>query len=183
MSSDEALDNLRAAYHVLERNVIRALQAHQGAQEELAYQIREVLQLLSAAERHRDGFPPEEWAILEKSIRDMLDALNAAHDTIVDPLPPASTSFQFVSRTATGGRPRIDINPAVLGEAMSLRSKTDLQIPLSRSDLYSIDPRIMHGGHDHTIPGSFPTPLASFLAFTFPACYKLHWFKAFVLSS
>ncbi|KAF7329414.1 hypothetical protein MKEN_00203300 [Mycena kentingensis (nom. inval.)] len=122
----DPLNNLRAAYHVLERNVIRTLQTHRGFESELAYQVQEVLQLLSAAERHEQRFPAEEWDILQQSTQDMLDQLEAARYENPDPLPPTTKPIVLTTHTSTGGRPRIDIDPAILSEARTLRSGRDL---------------------------------------------------------
>ncbi|KAF7322148.1 hypothetical protein MKEN_00738900 [Mycena kentingensis (nom. inval.)] len=124
--SEAALNNLRAAYCVLERNVIRTLQTHRGFESELVYQIQEVLQLLSAAERHQQSFPAKEWDTLELSIRDMLDQLDEARNDNPDPLPPTVKPVPLTTRTGTGGRPRIDIDPAILAEARALRPGSEL---------------------------------------------------------
>ncbi|KAF7308851.1 hypothetical protein MKEN_01085000 [Mycena kentingensis (nom. inval.)] len=124
--SEAALNNLRAAYRVLERNVIRTLQTHRGFESELVYQIQEVLQLLSAAERHQQSFPAEEWDTLELSIRDMLDQLDEACNDNPDPLPPTVKPVPLTTRTGTGGRPRIDIDPAILPEARALVPGSEL---------------------------------------------------------
>jgi hypothetical protein len=47
----EPLENLRSAYQVLERNVVRALRTQRGDSAQLTVQVNETLRFLQAAEQ------------------------------------------------------------------------------------------------------------------------------------
>ncbi|KAF7341677.1 hypothetical protein MSAN_02066000 [Mycena sanguinolenta] len=123
--SSEVLENLRAAYQILKRNVTRTLRTQRGAEPQLNYQINEALQFFSAAEMHREAIPTEEFATVEQSITTMIDALNEARQQSSD--PPTGSRLVVTAHTNTGGRPRIDIDPAFLSHALALRGPTHLQ--------------------------------------------------------
>nr|GAT44035.1 predicted protein [Mycena chlorophos] len=120
----DPIDNLRAAYATLERNVARTLRTQRGAAVQLEYQVREASQFFSAAERHRDGFPADEWSTLESNIANMVSALDAARDAVSD--PPTAAPLQLTTLTHTGGRPRIDINHSFLAESLQHSGPTRL---------------------------------------------------------
>ncbi|KAJ6608778.1 hypothetical protein B0H10DRAFT_514434 [Mycena sp. CBHHK59/15] len=122
----EPLENLRIAYQILKRNVIRTLRTQRGAETQLNHQITEVLQFSAAAQLHRNIIPPAEFATAERSIHDMVDALNTARHESSD--SPTAPNLVVTSRTSTsdGGRPRVDIDPNILAEALSLRGPTHL---------------------------------------------------------
>jgi L-alanine-DL-glutamate epimerase-like enolase superfamily enzyme len=52
----EPAENLRIAYQILERNVIRTLRTQRGDSAQLSLQANEALQLLQAAEQARQRF-------------------------------------------------------------------------------------------------------------------------------
>ncbi|KAI0368680.1 hypothetical protein BV20DRAFT_947886 [Pilatotrama ljubarskyi] len=125
------VDNLRAAYHRLNDTVIRALRTHHGGSVAQLAEVRsQVTALRSAADVHRNSFPPEEFVILETSLADMLVALNSAADRSAS-APAASASAPTLSvaqRVKTGkrGRPRLEIDPMFLEFALDLRGPTAL---------------------------------------------------------
>ncbi|KAJ7256838.1 hypothetical protein B0H12DRAFT_966885, partial [Mycena haematopus] len=119
----EVLENLRAAYQILKRNVIRTLRTQRGAEAQLNYQVNEALQFFSAADRAT--IPPDEFATLERSITAMMDSLNEARHQSSD--PPTSSRLVVTARTHTGGRPRVEIDPAFLSHALTLRGPSGLQ--------------------------------------------------------
>ncbi|KAF7343732.1 hypothetical protein MSAN_01953800 [Mycena sanguinolenta] len=111
----ERLENLRAAYQILKRNVIRTLHTQRGAETQLNHQINE----------HQDIVPPAELATAEQSLTSMVDALTDACHQSSD--PPTAPALVVTTRTSTGGRPRVDIDREVLAEALNLRGPTHLR--------------------------------------------------------
>ncbi|KAJ6623735.1 hypothetical protein B0H10DRAFT_2213408 [Mycena sp. CBHHK59/15] len=84
--SSEPLQNLRVAYQILERNVIRSLRTQRGDAAQLSIQVTEALQFLQAAEQHRAAFPPSEYGMLQQSITAMVASLDEARHLSSDPL-------------------------------------------------------------------------------------------------
>ncbi|KAJ7710327.1 hypothetical protein B0H17DRAFT_1223315 [Mycena rosella] len=121
----EALGNLREAYQILHRNVIRTLHTQRGADTQLTVQVNEALQFFAAAQLHQAAFPPEDFATLDRSITDMIDSLNDTRHLSSD--PPTTSNIVLTTRTSQGGRPRVDIDPAFLSQALALRGPTHLQ--------------------------------------------------------
>ncbi|KAJ7242125.1 hypothetical protein C8J57DRAFT_1084558 [Mycena rebaudengoi] len=126
----EPLENLRAAYRVLEANVIRTLRTQVGAPTQLGLQVDEALRFLNAAEQVCVCstvlyFSPSEYATMETSINTMVDQLDEARHLSSD--PPEGTSLVVSTRTLTGGRPRVDIDPSFLSQALALRGTTHLE--------------------------------------------------------
>jgi hypothetical protein len=90
----EQVENLRIAYQILERNVIRALRTQRGDSAQLTIQANEALHLLQAAEpvhslimvltslrsdlefKHRTSFEASEYAILQQSVAAMVNELD-----------------------------------------------------------------------------------------------------------
>ncbi|KAJ7801001.1 hypothetical protein B0H14DRAFT_3490065 [Mycena olivaceomarginata] len=81
----EPVQNLRIAYQILERNVIRALRTQRGDTTQLTIQANEALQLLQAAEQHRHAFEISEYATLQQNIAAMVDELEQARHLSSDP--------------------------------------------------------------------------------------------------
>ncbi|KAJ6493489.1 hypothetical protein DFH09DRAFT_947095 [Mycena vulgaris] len=120
----EPVQNLRSAYHILERNVIRALRTQRGDSAQLSLQVMEVLRLLQAAEPHRSAFSPAEYAVLQRSITSMVQQLDEARHLSSD--PPEGPNLVVSHSAATGGRPRIEIAPNFLAQALELRGPAHL---------------------------------------------------------
>ncbi|KAF7345496.1 hypothetical protein MVEN_01568100 [Mycena venus] len=123
----EPVQNIRVAYHILERNVIRALRTQRGDSAQLSLQVGEVLRLLQAAEQHRAAFPSTEYAVLQQSITAMVQQLDEAR---VLPL---------------GGRPRIEIDPEFLAQAIQLRGPAHLA-SVFRCSARTVRRRLLHHG-------------------------------------
>ncbi|KAJ6498704.1 hypothetical protein DFH09DRAFT_1336531 [Mycena vulgaris] len=121
----EALNNLRITYRILEQNVICTLCMQVGADTQLTLQVTEALQYLQAAKQHRSLFPPDEYATLRRSITSMIDLLDKARHLSSD--PPPSAHLIVSTRVAGHGRPRVEIDPTFLAEALGLRGTTHLQ--------------------------------------------------------
>ncbi|KAF7300815.1 hypothetical protein MKEN_01307200 [Mycena kentingensis (nom. inval.)] len=119
------IDHIRASYATLDHDVRRTLNTQVGVVESLESQAREALRLLSTAEQHRNAFPPDEWAALESSIRNMVQALDDARDEISD--PPNAEPLRVLSYASTGGRPRIEIDHELLAESLQHAGPTRLQ--------------------------------------------------------
>ncbi|KAK6995657.1 hypothetical protein R3P38DRAFT_2567154 [Favolaschia claudopus] len=115
----EQLENLRQAYQILKRNVIRTLRTQRGADTQLSYQVNEVLQFSGAIQI------ATELATVEQSITEMIDALEEARHESSD--MPTGPSLPVVSRTSTGGRPRVEIDPEILRQALALRGPSHLE--------------------------------------------------------
>ncbi|KAJ7016296.1 hypothetical protein C8F04DRAFT_982155 [Mycena alexandri] len=121
----EPLQNIRTAYHILERNVIRALRTQRGDSTQLTLQVDEALRLLQAAEPVSSlAFPPAEYALLQQSITRMVRELDEARHISSD--PPDAPNMVVAQRVSTGGRPRLEIDRNFLAEAIQLRSNTHL---------------------------------------------------------
>ncbi|KAF7377212.1 hypothetical protein MSAN_00140900 [Mycena sanguinolenta] len=114
----ERLENLRAAYQILKRNVIRTLRTQRGAEAQLNHQSDEVLQFSAALQL-------EKLALAEQSLASMVDALSDARHQSSD--PPTAPTLVVTTRTSSGGRPRVDIDREILAQALSLRGPTHLQ--------------------------------------------------------
>ncbi|KAJ7080871.1 hypothetical protein C8R43DRAFT_855749, partial [Mycena crocata] len=121
----EILNNLRTAYHILTRNVIRTLRTQLGADAQLTLQVNEALQFLQAAEQVRRIFPPDELEVLCNSIATMLEQLDEACHLSSD--PPEGPNLVVSTRVRGRGRPHIEIDPTFLREALALRGPTHLQ--------------------------------------------------------
>ncbi|KAF7335893.1 hypothetical protein MSAN_02326300 [Mycena sanguinolenta] len=120
----EPVQNIRVAYHILERNVIRALRTQRGDSAQLSLQVNEVLRLLQAAEQHRTHFTPNEYSTLQRSITVMVQQLDEARHLSSD--PPDAQHLVVSQRVSTGGRPRLEIDPQFLAQAIQLRGPTHL---------------------------------------------------------
>ncbi|KAJ7301061.1 hypothetical protein DFH08DRAFT_979121 [Mycena albidolilacea] len=120
----EQVENLRIAYQILERNFIRTLRTQRGDSAQLTIQANEALHLLQAAEPHRTSFEASEYAILQQSVAAMVNELDQARHLSSD--PPDEPHLVVARRVATGGRPRVEIDPQVLREALNLRGTTHL---------------------------------------------------------
>ncbi|KAJ7073444.1 hypothetical protein B0H15DRAFT_740062, partial [Mycena belliarum] len=120
----EPVENLRIAYHILERNVNRSLRTQRGDSAQLSLQVNEALQFLQAAEPHRAAFPATEYATLQQSITAMVSLLDEARHLSSD--PPEGPNLVVSQRVATGGRPRLEIDRHFLSEALDLRGPSHL---------------------------------------------------------
>ncbi|KAJ7644775.1 hypothetical protein FB45DRAFT_999700 [Roridomyces roridus] len=69
------LNNFRAAFQILHRNVQRAVASHEGDDSVLDVQRDEVIQFFRAAEVQNEVFPPEENASLQRSVERMIQCL------------------------------------------------------------------------------------------------------------
>ncbi|KAJ7165184.1 hypothetical protein C8R46DRAFT_862922, partial [Mycena filopes] len=120
----EPLHNLRAAYQILERNIICALCTQRGDSTQLSIQVDEALRLLQAAEQHRTAFPPDEYGTLQQSITAMVRELDKARHLSSDVAD--APNMVVAQRVPTGGRPRVEIDANFLGEALRLRGTAHL---------------------------------------------------------
>ncbi|KAJ7310755.1 hypothetical protein DFH08DRAFT_655757, partial [Mycena albidolilacea] len=134
----EQLENLRGAYQILKRNVIRTLCTQRGAEMQLNRQIDEVLHFSAAVQlvhlplslsekilQHRNIVPGVELATVEQSLTAMVDALTEARHLSSD--PPTGPTLVVTSRSSSGGQPRVDIDPHILSEALDLRGPSHLE--------------------------------------------------------
>ncbi|KAJ7741716.1 hypothetical protein B0H16DRAFT_1728491 [Mycena metata] len=122
----DPLSNLRAAYSVLETRINRALRTQLGDTARLRLQRDEAFRLLESAEPHRNLFSPTEFATLQQSISTMADRLDEACHLSTDPQEGPSITVVAESVTGKRGRPKKNINPAFLEEALTLRGPTGL---------------------------------------------------------
>ncbi|KAF7972608.1 hypothetical protein HWV62_17426 [Athelia sp. TMB] len=125
----DPLNNLRLAYHALERKVIRALHTQVGDGARLRLQQHEVLSFVEVAAvstQHRNLFNAEEYGRLQTNVNSMVAQLDAACYRSTD--DPDGPSLVVAKRVRTGkrGRPRLHIDPAFLREALSLRGPTGI---------------------------------------------------------
>jgi hypothetical protein len=153
----EPVENLRIAYQILERNVIRALRTQRGDSAQLTIQANEALQLLQAAEPASDLFifscahsQPDPSTVACLRLQNMLPCSRVLQRWSMSLIRCVSSTLRCLSlliiiqarhlssdapdgprlivthRVATGGRPRIEIDPQVLQEALNLRGTTHL---------------------------------------------------------
>lgn len=138
----EVLNNLRTAYHILKRDVILTLRTQLGADTQLTHEVTKVLRFLQAAEQvsyiccffhcvrlthclqHQAIFPPEEYAILQRSLATMVEQLDEARHLSSDPSP--GPNLVVATRVPGRGRPRLEIDRAFLVQALALRGPTHL---------------------------------------------------------
>ncbi|KAJ6479992.1 hypothetical protein C8R47DRAFT_1285349, partial [Mycena vitilis] len=131
--SPDALQNLRAAYQILKRNVIRTLRTQRGSETQIDAQIHEVHQFFAAVELHRASIPPTEFATVEQSVTDMVASLNEVRHQSSD--PPSGPSLVVTTYVPTGGRPRAELDRTLLSHALSLRGPTHLR------DIFNVSAR------------------------------------------
>ncbi|KAJ3018436.1 hypothetical protein NUW54_g338 [Trametes sanguinea] len=136
-------DNIRAAYHQLERSINAGILTYHGDAVRLGELRSQIFALRAAAEtvwisdaihagvslnaewpsfQHRTSLPSEEYAVLQRSLSDMLLAVESA--SAERPSAPANRSPLVVcERVKTGkrGRPRVEIDPTFLEVALDLR--------------------------------------------------------------
>ncbi|KAI0355365.1 hypothetical protein OH77DRAFT_320604 [Trametes cingulata] len=123
------LVTLRAAYHRLNTAILHALDTYDGYVGQLAEVRSQVVALRSAAERHRNAFPPDEFVTLQTSLADMLADLDLAeHSEASFPAPSLPAPYLVAQRVKTGrrGRPRLEIDETFLGSALKLQGTTAL---------------------------------------------------------
>ncbi|KIP01072.1 hypothetical protein PHLGIDRAFT_80996, partial [Phlebiopsis gigantea 11061_1 CR5-6] len=118
------VDNIRAAYHLLEERVVTALRTQLGDAARLANVRSQALSLLQTSQPRQHDFPPEEWATFQRSISNMVQQLDGACHASNDPPPSASLSVSTRVSSGRRGRPRIEISPSFLAEALTLRGPT-----------------------------------------------------------
>ncbi|KAF7364508.1 hypothetical protein MVEN_00319500 [Mycena venus] len=112
-----------------------------GDSAQLSLQVGEVLRLLQAAEQHCAAFPSAEYAVLQQSITAMVQQLDEARYLSSD--PPGAPDMVVSQRVATVGRPRIEIDPEFLAQAIQLRG------PLAsvfRCSARTVRRRLLHHG-------------------------------------
>lgn len=80
--------------------------------------------LLNQPTQHQGAFPPEEFAVLRQSLATMLEQLDEARHLSSDPCP--RPHLVVSTRVRRRGRPRVEIDPVFLAEALSLRGPTHL---------------------------------------------------------
>lgn len=143
MSNDVRVENLRGAYHELERRVGRALLTQVGDAARLREardlvlllirsmdQVRAIFHLprhtADAGIQHNSLFDAEEYATIQRSMAVMVDTLDEACHESSD--PPDAPGHMAVDRTSTGarGRPKITIDPDFLREALTFSGPTDI---------------------------------------------------------
>lgn len=139
------LDNLRAAYHVLDRDVHRSLRTQLGDTARLQEQQRHALAFLQAAEQVRQTislslkfmshqmppqhiavFPPDEFVTLQRSIAAMISNLDIAQQESSDPPDAAPLVVSRKIKSGHRGRPRVEIDSTFLQQALDLRGPTHI---------------------------------------------------------
>ncbi|KAJ7265822.1 hypothetical protein C8J57DRAFT_1069107, partial [Mycena rebaudengoi] len=143
VSVPEPVQNLRVAYGILERNVIRALRTQRGASDQLSRQALEAISFLQAAQLHRASFSAAEFATLQQSITAMVSSLDEARHLSSD--PPQGQALVVSHRAPTGGRPRVEIDPSFLSHALELRGTTHLR-PIFQCSARTIRRRALEYG-------------------------------------
>ncbi|KAJ7796810.1 hypothetical protein B0H14DRAFT_3494403 [Mycena olivaceomarginata] len=138
------IDNFRDAYRVLERNVNRTLRTQRGAVTQINFQVNEALNFVASLDLHRASFPTTEFATIQQSISNMLALLEEARHLSSD--PPTGASLIVTTQVSTGGRPRIEIDPAFLSHALTLRGPTHLRAIFGGASARTIRRRALEYG-------------------------------------
>lgn len=76
--------------------------------------------------QHRQAFPPDEYATLQQSVADMVSQLDAACHQSTDLPERPSITVSYKSSMGKRGRPRTEIDPVFLSQALELRGPTHL---------------------------------------------------------
>ncbi|KAL7279789.1 hypothetical protein ACG7TL_002586 [Trametes sanguinea] len=120
-------DNLRAAYHQLEGSVTAGLRTFHGDAVRLGELTSQILALGAAAAMHRIALPGAEYAVLQRSLADMLSAVQSASSQHAS-AAINRTPLVVCERVKTGkrGRPRVEIDPTFLQVALDLRGPSQL---------------------------------------------------------
>ncbi|EDR10741.1 uncharacterized protein LACBIDRAFT_324608 [Laccaria bicolor S238N-H82] len=141
----EQLKNIRAAYLVLLDRVHLALRTQLGDVARLSQQRDEAVRLLEAAEQLQDHFPPAEFSILQQSLAAIVNSLDQARHESAD--PPDEPQLVVVTRKSGGrpGRPRVEIDPTFLREALALRGPSGLK-PIFNCDARTVRQRALEYG-------------------------------------
>ncbi|KAJ7798084.1 hypothetical protein B0H14DRAFT_3492899 [Mycena olivaceomarginata] len=129
------IDNFRDAYRVLERNVNRTLRTQWGAATQINFQVNEALNFFASLDL---------FATIQQSISNMLALLEEARHLSSD--PPAGACLIVTTQVSTGGRPRIEIDPAFLSHALTLRGPTHLRAIFGGASARTIRRRALKDG-------------------------------------
>ncbi|KAK7052904.1 hypothetical protein VNI00_004224 [Paramarasmius palmivorus] len=115
------VNNLREAYYGLERRVLRAHYTMAGDSQQLEGEKAHALAFLSAVQANEHRFSLEEFACISNNIQAMMNVLDETANRLSD--QPDSDTIPVVHRVKTGGRgrPKVEIDKGVLGEALILR--------------------------------------------------------------
>jgi hypothetical protein len=76
--------------------------------------------------QHKDDIPSEEYATLQDSVALMIEALETASHQSSDPVESTQTPLVHAVRTGKRGRPRIEIDPDFLREALTMRGPSGI---------------------------------------------------------
>ncbi|KAJ7780657.1 hypothetical protein DFH07DRAFT_437971 [Mycena maculata] len=126
MDATIRLNNFRDSYHSYHDDVLSALHVMVGDPPRLNAVRDRGLALASAAELHRDVFPPDEYGILQTSISEMVVALDLACHESMDPPDGAPLVVARRVRTGRRGRPRVEIDEQFLSAALDLHGPTGI---------------------------------------------------------
>lgn len=94
--------------------------------------------------QHRASFPTTEFATIQQSISNMLALLEEARHLSSD--PPTGARLIVTTQVSTGGRPRIEIDPAFLSHALTLRGPTHLRAIFGGASARTIRRRALEYG-------------------------------------
>ncbi|KAJ6461306.1 hypothetical protein DFH09DRAFT_866618, partial [Mycena vulgaris] len=122
----DRLENFRGGYAQIAERVRIALRVQLGDAQRLGAHRDEVLTFLSAANQHRAIFPPGEFAILHASVGIMVEELEKACTESSDPCDARIVVVERRIAAQGAGRPRIEIDPTFLSQALTLREATAL---------------------------------------------------------
>ena len=80
--------------------------------------------MIKSCPQHRAAYPASEYGVLQQSITAMVGQLDEARHLSSD--PPDGPNLVVSRSVATGGRPRLEIDPHFLAQALDLRGTTHL---------------------------------------------------------
>jgi hypothetical protein len=95
--------------------------------------------------KHQQSFPVDKFAMLQQSITDMVTQLDDACHQSSDAPDGPSIVLSYQSMTGRRGRPRTEINPNFLLQALDLRGPTHLG-PVFKCSACTVQQRALEHG-------------------------------------
>jgi hypothetical protein len=163
MSQEDRREAIFRSYELVCEQVYRALRTHLGAQHTLNMHRQEVLGVQQAIQmvrltkmhytilndilKNQELFLDNDISTMQQGINEMLEHLSAARTSLSDPAP-AGQIVEAVRKVHSGGRgrPRLEINPAFLEEALTLSGPTGISRQVNDASARTVRRRALELG-------------------------------------